>query len=165
MLTDAKAKVDAILTGQKNSTPSDSTETAEVAKIREMFGVKGTVSYDSTIGAYTDERGFQYNFVNGELVNKQVGITPALHAKFEQAYPHLKEGVQRTAVITKEQARATADQVVDKAFTSDQAKNLKNNVQYVDFKDARLGVVYGNTEVQILIDLVTGDVIHYSKVK
>jgi hypothetical protein len=164
-IADVKAKIDVVIASHDKSVPSASIEASQIAKIREVFDIKGAIAYNSVIGAYTDDKGFQYNFTDGELVNKQVGITGALQTKFEQSYPHLKPGVASNAAITNEEAKNASDRIIDKAFGADRANELKANVRFEDLEGARVGIVYGDLEVQMLVDKVTGDVIHYSKVK
>lgn len=162
-LADAKAQVDNAVLGQKSNMPDATARTLQIAKIREVFGVEGALLYDTVLGAYTDEKGFQYNFENGSLVSKQIGITSILNAKFEQAYPHFKPSVVRVATISSEQAQLKADRVIGKLFASDRVDSLKANVRRIDFGDARVGLVYGSKEIYILIDQVTGDVINFNK--
>jgi hypothetical protein len=162
-LTDSKTQVDNMALGQQSDGVDSKTQTAEITKIREVFGVEGEIVYIPSIQAYADEKGFQYNFGDGELNSKQVGITKALHAKFEAAYPHLNSEVSRTAVVSTEQARAISDQLIDRLYTIDTANNLKASEQNVDFGNARTGFVYGDREVHVLVDLVTGDVINFNK--
>lgn len=160
-----KEKVVTIINDQYNRTPSKNIEDIQISKIRAIFDVIGGIVYNSAIGAFTDEKGFQYNFVDGELVNKQVGITSALQAKFNKAYPHLNPETKRTAVISYEEVRRNTDKIIDKSFSVDRAVYLKSKVQRLDLDDARIGIIYGETEVQIMVDQVTGDIIHYSKIK
>ena len=161
----AKARVDAIIANEKSSTPTADIKASQIAQIHDVFGVEGVIVYNAAIGAYTDEKGFQYNFSNGELVNKQVGINSSLQTLFAQAYPHLQSTVINTAVITSEQAKVVSDKILDKLFDVSHASSLKNNVKYVDLGNSRVGITYGDMEVQMLVDKATGDVIHYSKVK
>jgi hypothetical protein len=160
-----KEQIDAQVFAEERSTPTADIQTSQIAKIRDVFGATGSIEYNPAMGAYTDDQGFQYNFVDGKLVNKQVGANSVLHAKFEQAYPHFKPDTVRTSKISNEEARTVTDQVVAKLFASERADNLKSNVQFRDLGDARLGIVYGDKEAQFLVDQVTGDVIHYSKIK
>jgi hypothetical protein len=164
-LSSIEEQVDAQMSAQESSTPPSKLQTIQIAMIKDVFGVKGTVTYNAAMGAYTDDKGFQYNFSDGGLVNKQVGANDVLQAKFEQAYPHFKAGVERAATITNERARNVTDQIISKLFSTSQSESLKANVKYEDLGEVRLGIVYGNREAQFLVDLVTGDVIHYSKIK
>jgi|GEM_PF-3651526 hypothetical protein len=164
-LADVKEKIDTLVADNNKKIPSDGTEAKQIAKIRQVFGTQGEIAYDITIGAYTDEKGFQYNFSDGELINKQVGINSSLQTKFEQAYPKLKQGVVNARVITNEQAKSEADQIIDKVFTEDIADSLKKSANYVDLGNARVGIVYGNMEAQVLVDQATGDIINFNKAK
>lgn len=163
----AKQEVDTQIASQKNKTPSAGLQNSQIAKIREVFGTSGSIVYDSFLGAYTDEKGFQYNFENGELVNKQVGVTSSLAAKWAKAYPYLAGDAQvPSSVLSEDQAKTGTDKVIEKAFDADQAKTLKQSVKFTAFDGVRLGIVYGgNYEVKMMVDRVTGDIIHYSKDK
>lgn len=164
-LDSVKEQVDAQVFAQERGTPSSYLKISQISQIRDVFEVKGVITYNAAMGAYTDDKGFQYNFADGELVNKQVGANGVLHAKFEQAYPHFKPGVARTATVSNEQAKAITDRIISKLFSADRVNRLKTAIRYENFGEARLGIIYGDKEVQILVDQVTGDVIHYSKIK
>lgn len=164
-LDSIKEQVDAQVFAEERSTPTADVKISQIAKIRDVFGITVSIEYNPAMGAYTDDYGFQYNFVDEELVNKQVGANSVLHAKFEQAYPHFKPDTVRTSKISNEEAKAVTDHVITKLFTSERTDNLKSNVQFKDLGDARLGIIYGDREAQFLVDQVTGDVIHYSKIK
>ncbi|MEK7183753.1 MAG: hypothetical protein AAB776_03930 [Patescibacteria group bacterium] len=163
-LTDARAQVDSMALDQASSVPDATTQATQVETVREVFGVAGVLIYLPSLRAYADEKGFQYNFQDNELISKQVGLTSALHTKFEAAYPHLKSGITRTAVVSVDRARTSADLLVSKALSGDRTEGLMSKVQVVNFGDARVGFVYGNMEVHILVDLVTGDVINFNQV-
>lgn len=159
-ITDAKAQIESDASAAANNAPNAAIQASQIAKIRDVFGTDGAITYQAALGAYTDEKGFQYNFKDGDLIGKQIGITSALNIKFEKAYPHLAPGVPRTANISSEQARANADQAVNKLFGLDRAAILMASVKSDDFGDARMVFVYGNNEVNVLVDQVTGDIIN-----
>ncbi len=164
-----KADIDHNLESQQKATPSSDVQSQDIQKIRDVFGVKESISYDPVIGAYVDERGFQYNFYQNELVNKQEGITPVLRQKWEERYPYLatSETIAQTvsSVITESQAKAIAGEVVTRLFNASKASELKSHVEMNPIDDYRLLVVYGDNEVNILLDKVSGDIIYYGKIK
>ena len=166
-LNNAREDVDNQISSAQSDTPSAELQATQIAKIREVFGTTGNIAYNSFMGAYTDEKGFQYNFYKGQLMGKQVGVTNALADKFNSTYPHFKEGIvpEGSVALTQAQARVKADAAIDKAFGPERASSLKAKVAFTPLSGPRLGITYGDNEVQVLIDTVTGDIIHYSRNK
>lgn len=165
-LAKSEQDIDTQIASAQSDTPSASLQASQIAKIREVFGTTGGISYNTFMGAYTDEKGFQYNFYKGELVGKQVGVTNALAEKFASAYPHFKEGAVPAGVtaLSQTQAKSKADQVVAKALGT-RASTVMAKTSFLELGGPRLGISYGDNEVQVLVDTVTGDIIHYSKSK
>jgi hypothetical protein len=161
----AKQRIDGNIKSQQSATPQESIQQRDVDRIKEVFGTQDTVSYDATIGAYVDESGNQYNFVQGQLVNKQVGVTSALQQKWEKKYPHLNGSSTTQAVVTEEQAKDKAGKLLDKLFSVERASELKTKVEVTSIDDKLTGIVYGDNEASVLVDKVTGDIIAYSKIK
>lgn len=166
-LDEAKQDVDAQIASAQDNTPAASMQAGQIAKIREVFGTTGNIVYNTFMGAYTDEKGFQYNFYKGELMGKQVGVTNALAEKFNSAYPHFKEGAAPAGVtaLSQVQARVKADAALEKAFGPERASSLQAKVEFLPLGGPRLGITYGDSEVQMLVDTVSGDIIHYSRSK
>jgi hypothetical protein len=160
----AKQRIDANIKSQQSAIPQQGIQQRDIDRIKEVFGTQDA-SYDSTIGAYVDESGNQYNFVKGELVNKQVGATPALQQKWEKKYPHLNGSSVAQAVVTEEQAEDKAGKLLDKLFSVERAGELKTKVEATLIDDKLTGIVYGDNEASFLVDKVTGDIIAYSKIK
>lgn len=164
-----KADIDHNLESQQKATPSSGVQNQNIQKIREVFGVQEKIAYDSNIGAYVDERGFQYNFYKNELVNRQEGITPVLRHQWEGHYPYLagSEAATRAinSAITDERAKLIAGEVVAKLFDANKANELKSKVETSSVDDYRLLVVYGDNEARVLLDKVSGDIIYYGKIK
>ncbi|MEO5928081.1 MAG: hypothetical protein ABIO72_05155 [Patescibacteria group bacterium] len=161
-----KVDIDLQVAAQAANVPSASVQDSQKKMIREAFGTTGEIVYNSLLAAYTDEDGFQYNFEKGELVNKQVGATNDLGEKFIAAYPYFKEGASLpTLRLTEEQAKVSANRVLEKVFSKEKAVELEHAVDILSLGELRLGLTYGNDEVKILVDKVTGNIIHFSKVK
>lgn len=165
-LADAEKNVDTQIASAQNDTPSAAVQASQIAKIREVFGTAGDIAYNSFMGAYTDDKGFQYNFYHGELMGKQVGVTNILAAKFASAYPQFKEGAvpAGATTLTEAQAKASADKVVAKVLGTN-AGSVMAKASILPLGGPRLGITYGDNEVQVLVDTVSGDIIHYSKDK
>ncbi len=161
----AKKDVDVYVESEQKRIPISSTQENDIDKIREVFGIKGKIVYNSVIDAYTDKEGYQYNFYKGELMNKQIGITPELQNQWNKYYPHLADSAVKESVFTETQAKANAEKAIGKMFTNEKASKLKTKVQTETIDNYRLGIVYGNNEVRVMIDKVTGDIIYYGKVK
>ncbi len=164
-LTDTKARIDEDIEAQSLRTPQITQQEKDIAEIRRVFGTEGEISFNSIIGAYTDEKGSQYNFVDGELVNKQIGITSNLRQKWEQAYPYFNGGQKASLAFDEVQSRDVADEVINKLFDQEEAQGLEGQVAVESIGEAGIGFVYGDNEARVLVDKVTGDIIHYSKVK
>lgn len=164
-LEEVKKEIDGSIESQQKAVPLSNTQEQNIEKIREVFGVQGKIAYDPTIGAYTDEKGYQYNFYKGELVNKQVGITPALQQQWANYYPYLMGLSIEKPVITEDQAKEKANKVVEKLFSVEQSDKFKTSIQTVSADEYRLGIVYGDNEVRVLVDKVRGDIIYYGKIK
>lgn len=158
-------RIDANIKSQQLATPQEGIQQRDIGRIKEVFGTQEAVSYDATIGAYVDESGNQYNFVQGQLVNKQVGVTSVLQQKWEKKYPHLNDSSAAQTVITDEQAKDKASKLLDKLFSVEQADKLKAKVEATSIDDKLTGIVYGDNEASVLVDKVTGDIIAYSKIK
>lgn len=160
-----KAGIDSTLQSQEKATPSSDVQNQDIKKIRDVFGVKENIAYDSNIGAYVDERGFQYNFHQNQLVNKQEGVTPGLQQKFEKHYPHLAgSGSGNAPALAEDRAKAIAEGVIAKIFGADKTNALKSKAE-ISSDDNRLLIVYGDNEVRLLLDKVSGDIIYYGKNK
>ena len=165
-LAKSEQDVDTQIASAQNDTPSAAVQASQIAEIRNVFGVAGGIAYNPLMGAYTDEKGVQYNFYKGELMGKQVGVTSSLAAKFDSAYPYFKEGAvpAGAATLTEAQAKAQADKVVAKALGSN-AGAVMAKAGFLPLSGPRLGITYGDNEVQVLVDTVSGDVIHFSRSK
>ena len=165
-LAKSEQDVDTQIASAQNDTPSTSLQASQIAEIRNVFGTAGEVAYNPLMGAYTDEKGFQYNFYKGELMGKQVGVTSSLAAKFDSAYPYFNEGAvpAGAAPPTEAQAKTQADKVVAKALGSN-AGTVMAKAGFLPLSGPRLGITYGDNEVQVLVDTVSGDVIHFSRSK
>lgn len=165
-LAKSEQDVDTQIASAQNDAPSASLQASQIAEIRSVFGTAGDVVYNPLMGAYTDEKGFQYNFYKGELMGKQVGVTSSLAEKFDSAYPYFKEGAMPAGVtaLTEAQAKTRADKVVTKALGSNAAAVMAK-AGFLPLSGPRLGITYGDNEVQVLVDTVSGDVIHYSRSK
>lgn len=160
-----KAEIDGNLQSQQKATPSVDVQNQNIQQIRDVFGVQENIAYDSNVGAYVDERGFQYNFYKNDLVNKQEGITPGLQQKFEKHYPSLTDsGAGNAPVLAEDKAKATAEKVIAKLFDTNKANALKSKAE-ISSNDNRMLVVYGDNEVRFLLDKVSGDIIYYGKTK
>lgn len=160
-----KTDIDRNVQTQQQVTPSSDIQDQDIKKIKEVFGVQENITYNSIIGAYVDERGYQYNFYKGELVNKQVGITPGLQQQWKEHYPYLAGLVTEKSVVTEDQARTSADGVIAKLFDADKVNELKSKAETMSVDDYRLLIVYGDNEVRFLLDKVSGDIIYYGKIK
>ncbi len=165
-LADSEKDVDTQIASAQSDTPTAAVQASQIATIRNVFGTAGDIAYNSFMGAYTDDKGFQYNFYHGELMGKQVGVTNSLAAKFESAYPQFKEGAvpAGATTLTEAQAKASADKVVAKALGTG-ASSVMAKASVLPLGGPRLGITYGDNEVQVLVDTVSGDIIHYSKNK
>jgi hypothetical protein len=165
-LAKSERDVDTQIASAQSDAPSASLQASQIAQIRNVFGTAGDIAYNPFMGAYTDEKGFQYNFYQGELVGKQVGVTSSLAAKFDSAYPHFKEGAvpAGAATLTEAQAKAGADKVVSKALGA-KAASVMAKAGFLPLSGPRLGITYGDNEVEVLVDTVSGDIIHYSRSK
>lgn len=166
-LEEVKRDIDSQIASAQGNAPSTEVQAAQIGQIREVFGTAGNITYNSFMGAYTDEKGFQYNFYKDELMGKQVGVTNSLAEKFNSAYPHFKNGTVPAGAkaLVQAQARMKTDVVIEKAFGPERAGSLKTKVEFLPLEGPRLGVTYGDNEVQMLVDTVTGDIIHYSRNK
>lgn len=165
-LAKSEQDVDTQIASAQSDTPSASLQTSQIAEIRDVFGTAGEIAYNPFMGAYTDGKGFQYNFYKGELMGKQVGVTSSLAAKFDSAYPYFKEGAvpAGAATLTEAQAKTGADKVVAKALGTN-AGSVMAKANFLPLSGPRLGITYGDNEVQVLVDTVSGDVIHFSRSK
>lgn len=165
-LADAEKSVDTQIASAQSDTPSAAVQASQIATIRDVFGTTGDIAYNPFMGAYTDSKGFQYNFYHGELMGKQVGVTNALADEFYSAYPYFKEGSvpAGSAVLSEAQAKGGADKVVAKALGV-KASSVMAKASFLPLGGPRLGITYGDNEVQVLVDTVSGDIIHYSKSK
>lgn len=161
----AKSEVDMQITANENKIPSAETQEKQIEKIRSVFDVVGLISFDSFLGAYTDEYGFQYNFWEDELINKQIGATSTLASRFANKHPHLIENRRVGALMSIQEIRRRADLVIRQLFPSSKAVELSQKVAISQIDALRIGLTYGDNEVQVLFDTFTGTIIHYSKNK
>jgi hypothetical protein len=160
-----KNKIDEDIKNQDANIPAKSQQDNEINKIRSVFNVEGSLVYNNVLGAYTDEKGFQYNFENGELVSKIVSVMPSVAKSFAVNYPYLKENGSAQVKFSDDAAFQVSDPIIEKLYNSDKVQSLKETKKIIPMDQYRVGVVYGDNDVNVLFDKVSGDIISYSKVK
>jgi len=161
-----KDDIDHNIQSRQKETPSLDIQAKNISEIRDVFGVQENIVYDFIIGAYVDDRGYQYNFYNDTLVSKQIGITSTLQQKWKESYPYLVDlSITKSSIISEEEVKAGANAIITKLFDGDKASKLKTEVKLSFIDGYRVLIIYGDNEVRFLVDKASGDIIYYGKIK
>lgn len=161
----AKRAVDDQLIAQSNKTPSSEIQREQIAKIRNVFSIQGDIEFDPFIGAYTDDKGFQYNFKNGLLIGKQVGVSERLLNKFWNAFPHLKsESNSIEKMLTNEEIIANVSVIIEKLLGTEKLNNFKQNMELQVLEGGRVALAQKDGSIRVMADQKTGEVIYFSLV-
>lgn len=164
-LDEAKAEVDEQLASQSRATPTQARQRKDRAEIRRLFGTDGEISYDPPAGAYADGRGYQYKVVNGVVVAKQIGVSDEIRGRWLETHPGASEGEstaeQAATLLTDEEVRGLADALAVRALPAGGASEAR--ARSVGLAKGRLRAAFDYGEVKILVDRVSGEIVHYSR--
>lgn len=161
-ITSVKASIDKMIEGQIEMTPSSIQQSKDILKIRELFGLKGEIIYDTFSGFYFDQEGNEYYVVEGRMVAKQNDGTEIRNELWDSNHPHLVEGAKPVEPrFSMDKAKVIANQfwtkILEEGETLPEFEQEENGLRAI--------FVYSNKgtmkEMMVIVDRLTGEIIQF----
>lgn len=158
-----KREIDGLIAAQADRVPSKQQQNADKSEIQRLFGVDVSATYNQSLGAYVDNRGYQYKLINGVVVSKSVGVTDELRRKWLESHPHFNDGNHSGAALETlpdSALKNRAEEILNK--TSSPIESVIQRLQQADWPKGKLQTAFDFGSVKVLVDRTSGEIIAYS---